>query len=72
MAKLTGRQRSEARRQIVITNPSVCYFCKSIGLTETDNFCPNCGFPQRGGQMAMKKFIWNMPKGVCMYTQQSK
>lgn len=56
----TGRQRSEAKRQIVITNPSVCYYCKSTGLTEADKFCPNCGFPQRGGQTAMKKFIWNI------------
>jgi hypothetical protein len=56
----TGRQRSEAKRQIVITNPSVCYYCKSTNLAESDKFCPNCGFPQRGGQTAMKKFIWNI------------
>jgi hypothetical protein len=56
----TGRQRSEARRQIVISNPSVCYYCKSTGLTESDNFCPNCGFPQKGNQASMKRFIWNV------------
>jgi hypothetical protein len=55
---LTGRQRSEAKRQIVITNPSVCYYCKSTGLTEADNFCPNCGFPQKGTQSQMKRFLW--------------
>lgn len=56
----TGRQRSEARRQIVISNPSVCYYCKSTGLTDSDKFCPNCGFPQKGNQALMKKFIWNI------------
>jgi|GEM_PF-429905 len=61
MAKqLTGRQRSEARRQIVISNPSVCYYCKSTGLTDADKFCPNCAFPQKGSQTLMKKFIWNI------------
>lgn len=58
--KPTGRQRSEARRTIVISNPSVCYYCKSSGLTHEDKLCPNCGFPQRGSQAAMKRFIWNV------------
>jgi hypothetical protein len=73
MAKqLTGRQRSEAKRQIVITNPSVCYYCKSTGLTETDKFCPNCAFPQRGGQTMMKKFIWNINNKHTLLADQKK
>lgn len=56
----TGRQRSEARRQITISDPSKCYYCKSSGLTDADKFCPNCGFPQRGTQPDMKRFIWNI------------
>ena len=60
MAQITGRQKSEAKRMIVISNPSVCHYCKSKGLTESDKFCPNCGFPQRGSQALMKNFIWNI------------
>jgi hypothetical protein len=68
----TGRQRSEARRQIVISNLSICYYCKSTGLTETDNFCPNCGFPQRGSQAQMKKFIWTINNKHTLLTNQKK
>jgi hypothetical protein len=60
MTKISGRQRSEARRRIIISNPSVCYYCKSTGLTQNDKTCPNCGFPQNQGQAAMKRFIWNI------------
>ncbi|MBN8694004.1 MAG: hypothetical protein J0L69_12485 [Bacteroidetes bacterium] len=70
--QLTGRQRSEARRQIVISNPSVCYYCKSTGLTITDAFCPNCGFPQRGTQVQMKKFIWNINNKHVLLDKQKK
>lgn len=58
MAKnLSGRQRDDARRNIVIADLSVCYYCKSKGLKEEDKFCPNCGFPQRGTQYEMRKFL---------------
>jgi hypothetical protein len=70
--QLTGRQRSEARRQIIISNPSVCHYCKSTGLTLTDNFCPNCGFPQRGSQVQMKKFIWTINNKHTLLTNQKK
>ena len=33
---------------------------QSMGMKEEDMFCPNCGFPQRGGQEKMKSFIWNI------------
>ncbi len=73
MAKqLTGRQRSEAKRQIVISNPSVCYYCKSTGLTEADKFCPNCAFPQRGSQTIMKRFIWNINNKHTLLADQKK
>lgn len=73
MAKqLTGRQKSEAKRQIVISNPSVCHYCKSTGLAEADKFCPNCGFPQRGSQAAMKKFIWNINNKHSLLADQKK
>ncbi len=73
MAKqLTGRQRSEAKRAITITNPSVCYYCKSTGLTSTDNFCPNCGFPQRGTQISMKRFINNIRNKHILLADQKK
>jgi hypothetical protein len=68
----TGRQRSEARRQIVISNPSVCYYCKSTGLTEADNFCPNCGFPQKGNQAQMKRFIWTINNKHTLLENQKK
>lgn len=42
---------------IEITRPHECYVCESVGLTENDKFCPNCGFPQNGSQSAMKKFL---------------
>src|SRR5205814_3659332 len=64
--------RSEARRQINITNPSVCYYCKSTGLVEEDKFCPNCGFPQRGSQPLMKKFIWNINNKHALLADQKK
>ncbi|MBK6986475.1 MAG: zinc ribbon domain-containing protein [Bacteroidetes bacterium] len=70
MAQITGRQKSEAKRMIVISNPSVCHYCKSKGLTESDKFCPNCGFPQRGSQALMKNFIWNINnKHTLLYKQ---
>jgi len=42
---------------IEINKPDECYVCESVGLTENDNFCPNCGFPQKGSQSEMKKFL---------------
>jgi hypothetical protein len=58
--KLSGRERSELRRQIVIKDPSVCYYCSSKGLKDDDLYCPNCGFPQKGSQAEMKKFLSEM------------
>lgn len=58
--KISGRQKSEARRRIVIPNLSICYFCKSSDLKSNERHCPYCGFPQFGTQPEMKRFIWNV------------
>jgi hypothetical protein len=50
----------DRRSQINIEDLTVCYYCKATGLTEEHNFCPNCGFPQRGEQLEMKKFLYTM------------
>jgi hypothetical protein len=60
MAKTSAQIRREKRlkkREIVITDYTVCHYCKSTGLNEADNFCPNCRFPQRGTQAEMGKFM---------------
>lgn len=72
MAYLTGRQKSEAKRMIVIADPSVCHYCKSKGLTDLDKFCPNCGFPQKGSQTSMKNFIWNVNNKHTLLDKQKK
>ena len=54
------RIRIRKRNEIIIADITVCHYCKSTGLKETDMFCPNCGFPQRGTQGQMKKFMWNI------------
>ena len=45
------------KNRIVITDFSVCYFCKTKGLTGADAFCPNCAFPQRGTEGEQKTYI---------------
>jgi hypothetical protein len=60
MAKLTGRQKSESKRKIKISDPSVCYFCRSTGISQKEKKCPNCSFPQNEGQTAMKRFLWSV------------
>jgi len=54
--QLEAAQRREMNR-IEISDMSVCYYCSSTGLSETDKFCPNCGFPQRGEQLEMRQFV---------------
>lgn len=58
----SGRQRDRRRVQIVIKDYSICYVCKQEGLTESDKFCPNCGFPQRGEYNDQWRFIINQRK----------
>ncbi len=63
MALTSGQLEKQRIRQqsiIQIADLSKCYYCKSTGLKETDKFCPNCAFPQRGTQGEMKKFLWNI------------
>lgn len=59
-AKISGRQKSEAKRRIIIVNPSVCYYCRAPELTSKEKHCPYCGFPQFGSQVEMKRFVWNI------------
>jgi hypothetical protein len=54
------RIRIRQRNEIRILDFTVCHYCKSTGLKETDIYCPNCGFPQHGTQGQMKKFLWNI------------
>jgi len=72
MNQQRGMPSSDVKRQIVISNPSECYYCKSTGLTEVDKFCPNCAFPQQGGQKMMKKFIRNINNKHTLLADQKK
>lgn len=67
-----SRNRGKSRSEIVINDLSKCYYCKSTGLTENDKFCPNCGFPQRGTQVVMKKFIWTINNKNKLLDEQKK
>jgi len=68
----TGRQRSEERRTIVISDLSVCHYCKLKDLSDKSTTCPNCGFPQRGSQVEMKRFIWNINNKHILLAQHKK
>jgi len=60
MTKTSGQLERERRlknAEIVISDFTTCYYCKSTGLTEQDKYCPNCRFPQRGSQIEMKRFL---------------
>lgn len=54
------RERIRKRQEIIIKDITVCYYCKSKGLTENDKFCPHCAFPQHGTQNEMKNFVRNI------------
>jgi hypothetical protein len=75
MTKTSGQLEIERRRidsQIVIDDLSICYYCKSTGLKESDLYCPNCAFPNRGTQTQMKKFIWNVSNKKKLLAEQKK
>jgi ribosomal protein L37E len=65
-------ERRRQRSQITIDDLTTCYYCGSTGLKETDLFCPNCAFPQRGTQAQMKKFIWNVHNKKKLLEDQKK
>ena len=50
--------RVRLRYYVDIEDYTICYCCKSTGLTDKDLFCPICGFPQRGSQDDMQRFMW--------------
>lgn len=54
---LTGRERDEMRRRVVVRDRSVCHHCRRPGLTVDDVYCPDCGFPQQGSESEQRKFI---------------
>jgi len=65
MEKTSGQleiERRQKKSEILIENLTTCYYCKSTGLNELDNFCPNCRFPQGGSQIKMKRFLNNVQK----------
>jgi len=66
------RQRHLQKHRIVINDLSICYHCKTTGLTEDITFCPNCGFPQRGSQVDMKIFMNNHRKKNQLLKEQKK
>ena len=60
MEKTSGqidRERRLKKSEINIKDLTICHYCKSTGLGDDDKFCPNCGFPQRGSQIEMKRFL---------------
>jgi len=52
----------EENYQFNIKDKSVCFYCKSKGLKESEKYCPVCAFPQGGSQIEMKTFILNVKK----------
>lgn len=54
---MTGRERDELRRRIVVRDPTVCHHCSRKGLTPEDRFCPDCGFPQGGTELEQRQFM---------------
>src|SRR4051794_18200378 len=63
MSKTSGQldnERIRARNLITITDLTTCYYCKSTGLKEDQNYCPNCAFPQNGTQAEMQTYIRNV------------
>ena len=43
---------------ITITDPSVCFYCKSSPLPGAAQYCPSCGFPQGKTEQEQVEFIW--------------
>lgn len=66
------RDRIRKQREIVITDFTTCYYCKSTGLAEGDKFCPHCGFPQRGVQQEMLVFLYNVKRKKELLEQHKK
>jgi hypothetical protein len=65
MVKTSGQLERERRlkmSEILITDFTTCHYCKSTGLNEQDKYCPNCRFPQRGTQIEMKRFLFDVKK----------
>jgi hypothetical protein len=75
MSKTSGQLERERRlknSEIIINDYSVCHYCKSTGLDENVQFCPNCRFPQRGTQLDMKRFMVGVQKKKKLLEEQKK
>ncbi len=75
MAKTSAQIRREKRlkkSEIIITDYTTCHYYKSTDLNETDKFCPNCRFPQRGSQVEMKRFLISITKKNKLLTDKKK
>jgi len=57
---------------IVIDDPTVCYYCKSKGLKESDKYCPVCAFPQGGTRIEMNSFMHQIEKKQQLLIDQKK
>ncbi|PKP05398.1 MAG: hypothetical protein CVU11_00395 [Bacteroidetes bacterium HGW-Bacteroidetes-6] len=57
---------------VIITDFTTCYHCKSKGLKDEDYFCPNCRFPQRGDQIEMKKYLIAVKRKKRLYLEHKK
>lgn len=55
---------------VEIPDPTVCFYCKTEGLTESDYFCTNCGFPQHGTLREQKGFLCDMDNREIQMGQQ--
>ncbi len=66
------RERIRKKKEIVISDMSVCYYCKSTGLKEEDKFCPHCGFPQQGSQSEMQGFVARLKEKRKLLDEQRK
>jgi len=57
-----NNQSIEENYQFIINDKSVCYYCKTKGLRESEKYCPNCAFPQGGTEAEMRAFVLNVKK----------
>ena len=69
----TYRNKRPRRVSVIeIRDSTVCHYCKSTGLQETEKECPNCGFPQGGTQGEMKYYISRMARKKEYLSDQKK
>jgi hypothetical protein len=60
----------QTKYDVEISDITVCFYCKTEGLTENDHYCPNCGFPQRGNLQEQKSFLCDVDNREIQMGQQ--